>query len=303
MKKLLAVTIILLAFMLTGVSIYADSGLNSTWYQKKGVEEDNEDSGKFSEFLGKDTDPEKNWTSNRDTLFENLEEKGKIVVDTFEVPNREDATDFYDNAESAGVVMVGNAEWMPDYVVVKYTGFIVAKETGEYQFKSSYVDNGFVCYIDDKNVFEFWGSELWLDDGKVGTHEGTAFTMEANKAYAFEAYYMEEHGGDVLLMDVVFNGSEKAFADSGLFLFTAQPTDVELENVKNGVTPTPTPAPATPTPATPTPTKSATLATQAPSAPVATEGSEFPVIPVAIGAVVLVAIAAVVVVILKKKKK
>ena len=112
---------------------------------------------------------------------------------------------------------------------------------------------------------------------------------------------MEEHGGDVLLMDVVFNGSEKAFADSGLFLFTAQPTDVELENVKNGVTPTPTPTPATPTPATPAP---ATPATQAPSAPVeATAGSEFPVIPVAIGAVVLVAIAAVVVVILKKKKK
>lgn len=308
MKRVVVVCLAVLIFLSCTVAVHAEGakqGLHSTWYQKKGIQEGDTESAKFTEFLGTSKDPKENWASTRKKLFENLEEVGKITVHSFEIASRDESSDWADLAADAGVVRVGNEQWAPDYVIIKYEGFIVAKEPGEYKLQSSYVDNGFVCYINDKLVFEYWGAEMWLDDseGHTGTHEGDKFRMEADKAYKFEAYYMEEHGGEVLQMDVSKDGEgAKPFVNAGLMLFTAEPTADELHLAKQTPTPKPTPSP-TPTkaPATVPVNPTSTVASTAKVNSENLEDGQFPVLPVVIGAGVLIVAGAILWFVKKKR--
>ncbi len=303
MKKVLLVIFILCAFFMSSVSIYAEEGLNATWYQKKGVSEDDWNTANFSEFLGSNTESTGNFEANKEELFNNLQEMGTVVMDTFELATNDE--DWRALAEEVGCVMVGERgeNDKPDYVVIKYTGFVVARETGEYQFLSSYVDNGFVLYIDNKIVFEYWGDAMWVDDsnneGGEVVIEGTKFELEAGKVYPVEAYYYEGWGGEVLEFDVSAVGKTKILSNSGLSFFTTTPTDEEIDKVLNP--PTPTPAPPTPTKA---PSTSAPRTTASAGAS-ETEQGEFPIIPVAIvaGVAVIAIIVAIIVASSKKKKK
>ena len=117
-----------------------------------------------------------------------------------------------DFAAVSGVNAVGNADWY----VIKYTGVIVAEESGWYQLSSRKVDNGYIAYVAGEKVFDMAKHASWLDNGRV-MYCGEKMYLEAGVAYSYEAYFIEQDGGDALEMKVrLADGSEKSFADAGI---------------------------------------------------------------------------------------
>ena len=313
MKKMFVRIAVLMVVMLTMilvmnvVGVYADTGLNSTWYQVEGAKEGDLESLKFSQYLGA-ADSSKNWDATNEEFFSHMKEVGKMKVKDFLIPTKEDGDDFLVNAESLGVIMPG-VEWEPEYVAIKYEGYIMAEADGTYQFFSSFIDNGFVCFINEEKIFEFWGPEMWMDSGREGTETGKEFALEAFKPVKFEAYYIEEHGGEVIDMEVKVNGADKTFAGAKLHLFTDVPTEEELDKVKNPPTPVPTtPAPATATPepktATPKPSETVTQAATGNTQNSAEDNGNNDMLLIVGGAILAVlVIGGIVFMIVKKKKK
>ena len=117
-----------------------------------------------------------------------------------------------DFAAVSGVNAVGNADWY----VIKYTGVIVAEESGWYQLSSRKVDNGYIAYVAGEKVFDMAKHASWLDNGRV-MYCGEKMYLEAGVAYSYEAYFIEQDGGDALEMKVrLADGTEKSFADAGI---------------------------------------------------------------------------------------
>ncbi len=292
MKKVLVVMIVALALLTSSVTVFAaDKGLNATYYQNKDIVEGDAASAVIGN-LGTG-DPTGNFEANKEALFNSLQEMGTIVVDTFEVEQNDD--DWRAQAEEAGCVLIGerNDGDAPDWFVVKYTGYLVPNETAEYTFGSYYVDNGLVIYIDSQLVFEFWGTDLWIDTGADDKYaEGTPISLEAGVAYPIEVYYYDGWGGEWVEFEYGMGLSEFEF-------YVEEPT---AEDIAAQMA---TPEPTTPKPATPTPTKATSSVTASATATGNTETSagEFPIVPVVIVAAVVVAGIVVAIIIAAKKKK
>lgn len=292
MKKVLVVMIVALALLTSSVTVFAaDKGLNATYYQNKDIVEGDKASAVIGN-LGTG-DPTGNFEANKEALFNSLQEMGTIVVDTFEVEQNDD--DWRAQAEEAGCVLIGerNDSDAPDWFVVKYTGYLVPNETAEYTFGSYYVDNGLVIYIDSQLVFEFWGTDLWIDTGADDKYaEGTPISLEAGVAYPIEVYYYDGWGGEWVEFEYGMGLSEFEF-------YVEEPT---AEDIAAQMA---TPEPTTPKPATPTPTKATSSVTASATATGNTEtpAGEFPIVPVVIVAAVVVAGIVVAIIIAAKKKK
>lgn len=292
MKKVLVVMIVALALLTSSVTVFAaDKGLNATYYQNKDIVEGDAASAVIGN-LGTG-DPTGNFEANKEALFNSLQEMGTIVVDTFEVEQNDD--DWRAQAEEAGCVLIGerNDGDAPDWFVVKYTGYLVPNETAEYTFGSYYVDNGLVIYIDSQLVFEFWGTDLWIDTGADDKYaEGTPISLEAGVAYPIEVYYYDGWGGEWVEFEYGMGLSEFEF-------YVEEPT---AEDIAAQMA---TPEPTTPKPATPTPTKATSSVTASATATGNTEtpAGEFPIVPVVIVAAVVVAGIVVAIIIAAKKKK
>ncbi len=300
MKKVLVVMIVALAMLSCSVTVFAaDKGLNATYYQNKDIKEGDAGSAKIGN-LGSNT-PTGNFEANKEALFDSLKEMGTIVVDTFEVEKNDEA--WREQAEEAGCVMIGqeNEADAPDWFVVKYTGYVVPNETAEYTFGSYYVDNGLVIYINNQMVFEFWGTDLWIDTGADDKYaEGTPISLEAGVAYPIEVYYYDGWGGEWIEFEYGMGFSDMEF-------YVSEPSAEDI--AQQMATPEPTtPKPATPTPAKTTPPAKATApANASANASAGTDDvtpDEFPIVPVIIvAAVVVVGVVVAIIVAVAKKKK
>ncbi len=111
-----------------------------------------------------------------------------------------------------------------DGYVIQYTGVIVAEESGWYQLASYYIDNNYVAYVGGEKVFDYGRWDNWFDNGEF-MYCGETFYMEAGVKYAYEAYYVEQGGGDNIQPIILVDGYNRSFATAGISFYA----DVEAD--------------------------------------------------------------------------
>lgn len=323
MKKILLACVLATVMVLTMIPVTVQAapqeGLMSTWYQvyDEETEEIRVDHGRAVEgLMGDGTD------------FDDLLDPdytmvvGQTMVPTFEIHHQNRPAGFNLGEVGLGEGMEtkgqdGGTDINDVFIV--FEGTITAPKTADYEFSSTYVDNGCVIIIGDKEVFSFWQANAWRDADDAEVVEGSeVIHMEKGKAYPITVYYVEQGGGSVLSMDVSIDGAEKVQMNTVGFTFAYDPDAKPTPEPTVEPTPTPeaTDAPATDAPATDAPATDAPVTTApvtkapATTAPAATtpagtdapaEGG-FPIWIIAVIAVAVVAIVVVVIVVAKKKK-
>ncbi len=124
------------------------------------------------------------------------------------------------------VTTVNNKYALGDNYIVKYTGVITVSESGWYQLRSRFVDNGYVAFIGGVKAFDFCAKSAWMDDGSQNHWFGENLYLEAGKAYSYEAYFIEQDGGEALDIKVSKNGGEvKSFEENGVKFYADRSAD------------------------------------------------------------------------------
>ena len=316
MKKILLACVLAAVMVLTMIPVTVQAapqeGLMSTWYQvyDEETEEIRVDHGNaIGGLMGDGSD------------FDDLLDPdytmvvGQTMVPTFEIhhQNRPAGFNLGEVGQGEGMEAKGQDGGTDiNDVFIVFEGTITAPKTADYEFSSTYVDNGCVIIIDDKEVFSFWEAGQWRDADNAEVVEGSeVIHMEKGKAYPITVYYVEQGGGSVLSMDVSVDGANKVQMNTVGFKFAYDPDAVATpEATEAPVTEAPvTTAPATTAPATTAPVTKAPATT----APAATEAGDVDVTDepaedntmlfVVIGIVAAVAVAVVVVVVIVAKKK
>lgn len=130
-----------------------------------------------------------------------------------------------------------------DNYVIKYNGVMTVAEDGWYQFATSKIDNGYVAYVGGVKVLDYVIWNWWNDSGNDVCYGQTIY-LEAGVKYAYEAYFVEQGGGQVIIPQVVkADGNLYNYADAG-FKFYANDTAEnvapakweDVEHVMSGMT-------------------------------------------------------------------
>ncbi len=119
-----------------------------------------------------------------------------------------------------------------DGYVVKYTGVIEAAESGWYQLAAYKIDNGYVAYVGGEKVFDYGKWNNWFDSNRL-MYCGDNFYMEAGVKYSYEAYYIEQGGGDAIEPMILVDGKNRSFAAAGISFYADIAADDATVTIDN----------------------------------------------------------------------
>lgn len=99
-----------------------------------------------------------------------------------------------------------------NYVAVRWTGYIVAPEDGDYIFHCN-SDNGARLYIDNELLIDKWVSDEYNKDWTT-----EAVTLKAGEAHAIQLDWFEYYGGSKIILSWEKDGVTEVIPESAFYL-------------------------------------------------------------------------------------
>jgi len=142
-----------------------------------------------------------------------------------------------------------------DFFGLKIYGYLVPAETGAYNLRGN-IDNAYRLWIDGDLWFDCWQGGYWTDQTGEWPESLKAVQLEAGKVYEIYAEFIENWGGQQVILEWAINDGNFASIPDGVFYRTAEAAATAAEAVLNP-----------PPPAEENPTEAAVpAATEAPAA-------------------------------------